>query len=748
MTALPLNDRYVSLSPVAGTTQLDYDFPLTRQDGLRIQRDRADVTTTLTLGVNYSFPDGLGNDAGGHAVLAAPSLAGDVYQLIGLHPEDRLSEYQASQQFKSDKQNADFDALTLMAQEHRRDIGRSLKLGYGAAPLPEGHFPKADAAGGMVDGGSAADIADAQEHAATVTQIYNQMLALSPLAFPLDRIALGLLPNVLTRAYFEQTLWHRTTGDFSGDMADDPTQIDHVPIDGVPTTVAIWRREYDTELPAWRIGIVGADNDDPGGPPDESDAIDDALAFAVKFRRILRFGARTYGFANTLSLGWEGLELRGSGRGEQSLVQGGTVLKWLGALDAKMIETSPAARRGRVADMLIDGNLLGGYGIYGSLSTPKLTLQNVTVTRTTLAGFYCSTFSWFIENCSAVNNEGDGWLFERAQGTPSNLNDQNVFGGTASGNKKNGVNINPAGAAHGFKFFGFNCENNALAGTQATPYAAWKIGTHVKGIIATGGYVEMSSSNAEHEYQLAVDIADGARYDLGFTFIATGSATSARKLRYLIKAGGGSQGVLRSGIWSGPQVAAINNQLNGNGWMEVEDTFLKHNASGFQSDQVDFAGAPTQAGLNLIAQTGYHYARMSMSATQVISSATPADVQFNTVISDPASLFDAANFRVVFKLSGRYEIDVPVQASAYTASTSEQLRLQAVLNSSAVRLTRHALAAGPGNDSPVFRLKAVVDVLAGDTLRIQASRVTASITVGNTSSLTYFEVRYVGLRRP
>lgn len=152
MTIATLSDRLTLLSPVAGSTDLAYDFELTRPDGLAVIRKRGGATSTLALGLDYSFPSGLGTPAGGTLSLLVPSMDGDEYQLAGLHPEVRLSDFIASQAFQAAKFNADLDALTIVAQEHRRDIDRSLKIAFGEAaqvgiePEPN-HFIGWDATG-------------------------------------------------------------------------------------------------------------------------------------------------------------------------------------------------------------------------------------------------------------------------------------------------------------------------------------------------------------------------------------------------------------------------------------------------------------------------------------------------------------------------------------------------------------------------------------------------------------------------
>ncbi|MCI5075640.1 hypothetical protein [Oricola sp.] len=135
---MPYNDRVTSLSPAADTTVLDYDFELTREDGLTVIRIRDGARETLTNGVDYVFPSGLGDTDGGSIQLGVGSLESDQYLLVGYHPLTRLSDFLASRAFDTSKINADLDALTIIAQEQGRDIARSLKFefGVGSAILP------------------------------------------------------------------------------------------------------------------------------------------------------------------------------------------------------------------------------------------------------------------------------------------------------------------------------------------------------------------------------------------------------------------------------------------------------------------------------------------------------------------------------------------------------------------------------------------------------------------------------------
>lgn len=173
-TALPYNDRLTLLSPAAGTTSLDGDFELAREDGLAVIRIRAGVRTPLANGIDYTFPTGPGGPSGFRIDLVTATLVDDDYVLAGLEPIERLSDFEGTTRFNAAQIDADLDQLIRHHQEARRDIDRAVKAPMGSAgvefaAVAEGHIWKADASGNMVDGGSAADIADAQENAAIAT---------------------------------------------------------------------------------------------------------------------------------------------------------------------------------------------------------------------------------------------------------------------------------------------------------------------------------------------------------------------------------------------------------------------------------------------------------------------------------------------------------------------------------------------------------------------------------------------------
>jgi hypothetical protein len=336
MTALTPNDRFVSLSPAAGTTVLAYDFELMLDAGLTVQRIRAGVLSTLALGVDYSFPGGIGNEAGGTLTLAIASLAGDVYQLIGAQPEQRLSDFIGSQKFDSAKMNADLDALTIVTQEHRRDIARSWKSAYGTAGGEitagvDGELVKfedgdivgsgenvdsiegstaaaaasaaAAAASQAAASGSAAAAAGSATDAATSAGILASLVAgfaalwttvLQTTTFAEAWLALKLNGSLSTRALIKALtpqagmsvllteagrvgnfVW--TLGNFTQNVADDPQEGVYLKANGVAASVGAWVRSFET----LNVARFGADPNSTANA--NAVAIQAAVDFAKKY---------------------------------------------------------------------------------------------------------------------------------------------------------------------------------------------------------------------------------------------------------------------------------------------------------------------------------------------------------------------------------------------------------------------------------------------------------------------------------
>lgn len=303
MTALTPNDRFISLSPAAGTTVLAYDFEMMLAAGMSVTRVRAGVSTALVLGVDFSFPGGLGDATGGTLTLAVASLAADVYLLVGAQPEQRLSDFVGSQAFNSAKMNADLDALTIVAQEHRRDIGRAWKSPYGTAGAQitagvDGEL-MISTAGNLIGSGttiagllssvsayaiaaaaSAADAAISATSASTsatnagnsataaagsATSANNSAIAAAaaaasiPSTFPASLVAFKAVDATShTIAYFDGSIWDWTLGDHTTRLAADTVGGIFVKANAVLATVGAWRRRFERHSARFYGASAGA----------------------------------------------------------------------------------------------------------------------------------------------------------------------------------------------------------------------------------------------------------------------------------------------------------------------------------------------------------------------------------------------------------------------------------------------------------------------------------------------------------
>lgn len=157
------NERFAIAAATAGQTAFTIPFPWLSDDDIAIERLRADGTRlTLTRATHYTLA-GRGNPTGGSYTLkpAHAARTGDLYTVHGAAVLTRESSVVQGGRFNSALTDRDFDRLTLIAQELRRDIGRALKMPYGAS-APEvaigaaGTVPKWDAAGNLVEGPAAA----------------------------------------------------------------------------------------------------------------------------------------------------------------------------------------------------------------------------------------------------------------------------------------------------------------------------------------------------------------------------------------------------------------------------------------------------------------------------------------------------------------------------------------------------------------------------------------------------------------
>lgn len=117
-----------------GETVLGYDFRVAAAADLVVMRRRGASDALLTLDVDYTV-SGVGSGGGGSVVLSAGATAGDKYVVDGLKPVLRTSDLPSERSFQAPVLNGEYDALTAMLQEQRRDIDSKVGVSkFSSAP--------------------------------------------------------------------------------------------------------------------------------------------------------------------------------------------------------------------------------------------------------------------------------------------------------------------------------------------------------------------------------------------------------------------------------------------------------------------------------------------------------------------------------------------------------------------------------------------------------------------------------------
>ena len=175
---IPANDRLVRYVASLGQTDFDYDFPLLDVSDLDVWRFRAGVEQILLLDQDYSVVDA-GQQNGGHIVLLAAALAGDIFAIDGGRTIERMTALQPGPR-SFEGINDELDRMAVMLQELRRDVGRAVRLSptdvEAAIRLPRlderaGKSLQFDAQGRAMPGLSGDDISAARDTAvASATQ--------------------------------------------------------------------------------------------------------------------------------------------------------------------------------------------------------------------------------------------------------------------------------------------------------------------------------------------------------------------------------------------------------------------------------------------------------------------------------------------------------------------------------------------------------------------------------------------------
>lgn len=119
------SDRLVQYVSAGGATVYNYDFRITNEADIQVDRLRNDVVTTLVLNVDYTVQN-VGNTAGGTITLAVADTANDIYAIYGIN-EYGGGSYSQATGFRSGDSNSIIDKTIEIGQQNRRDIDRSMR---------------------------------------------------------------------------------------------------------------------------------------------------------------------------------------------------------------------------------------------------------------------------------------------------------------------------------------------------------------------------------------------------------------------------------------------------------------------------------------------------------------------------------------------------------------------------------------------------------------------------------------------
>ncbi|MCG8273112.1 hypothetical protein MIC97_16560 [Aquamicrobium sp. NLF2-7] len=173
----PLEDdpRWREHVATSGQTVFPVPYPFQDNSDICIQKLGLDGSTTDLSEPEHYALTGAGNPAGGSYALTTPAVAGEKYRSIGDAVGNRVQSVVRAGRYSSAATDNDLDRALIRDLELKRDLSRTFKADYGEQPgrvalLPAGHFHKADEHGNLIDGGSAEDVAAAQENAAAAKE--------------------------------------------------------------------------------------------------------------------------------------------------------------------------------------------------------------------------------------------------------------------------------------------------------------------------------------------------------------------------------------------------------------------------------------------------------------------------------------------------------------------------------------------------------------------------------------------------
>lgn len=122
------NDAFARVTASDGQTLLTCDFPILAEDDFALIRNRDGIETVLALGDDYTVA-GVQVSTGFSVTLDAGAAEDDIFAFVRMTEAARVSgRFSTSGSFNGEAVNDELDRLTMLAQEARRDIGRTVGL--------------------------------------------------------------------------------------------------------------------------------------------------------------------------------------------------------------------------------------------------------------------------------------------------------------------------------------------------------------------------------------------------------------------------------------------------------------------------------------------------------------------------------------------------------------------------------------------------------------------------------------------
>tara|TARA_Y100000296_G_C5159888_1_gene251209 strand:- start:38 stop:745 length:708 start_codon:yes stop_codon:yes gene_type:complete len=177
------------------------------------------------------------------------------------------------------------------------------------------------------------------------------------------------------------------------------------------------------------------------------------------------------------------------------------------------------------------------------------------------------------------------------------------------------------------------------------------------------------------------------------------------------------------------KATAPTTQVKGTIWYDTSTGILKLNTANTGS-------SPSWLNLNGPSFCSFH---VTMGSTQSLPNNTYTIMEFDTESFDIGSNFDTSTYKFTAPVAGKYYFNAAMRSSATHGSDDD---LAIYKNASAyVQESQFNQVSGPAyvTSSNTMNISCIMDMAASDTASVYANTETGPWTMGNTSTVTFFE---------